>query len=343
MKVNKNKSQIKKVKSISLALQGGGSHGAFTWGVLDRLIEEASIRIEEISATSAGAMNAAVLNYGYSKGGVELGKKLLESFWKKISFISAFSPVQSNVFEKFMGVNSVNANPMFQAADMLRHLFSPYQLNFLDVNPLRDILNETIDFEELKDIKKIKLFVNATNIKTGKLKVFKCEEITDKVLLASACLPYVMQTVTIEGEKYWDGGFSGNPALSPLIYDTKATDIVIVQIIPFHFEENPLNIPEIIDRVNEISFNTALIKDVNGIMSVNELVASKEIKTLDYRKINVHLIGNEEILTSLGRASKLNADWQFLTYLRDAGRQTAEDWLKQHYDNLGKESTIVLP
>lgn len=341
MKVNKTKPISRKVKDISLALQGGGSHGAFTWGVLERLLEEDSINITEITATSAGAMNAVILNYGFSKGGKELAKKLLESFWKKISFISALSPVQPSVFEKFMGVTSPTANPMFQAADMLRHLFSPYQLNFLDVNPLRDILNEIVDFDELKKISKIKLFINATNIKNGKLRVFKCNEITDKVLLASACLPYIAQTVTIDNDKYWDGGFSGNPALSPLIYDSKTSDIVVVQIIPFHFDETPINIPEIIDRVNEISFNNALLKEVDGITSVNELIENNDIKNkLSYRKINLHLIGNEEIITSLGRASKLNADWQFLTYLRDAGRQTAEDWINQNHDKIGKETTF---
>ncbi len=344
MKVKKKKEIHATVKkSLSLALQGGGAHGAFTWGVLDRLLEEENINIDAISATSAGAMNAAVFIYGLSKGGKETAKKLLEEFWKKVSISMSLSPMQANFFDKMMGMNAVGASPFIQAADMMRHFFSPYQLNFFDVNPLRDILNEIINFEELHKNNKIKLFVNATNLKTGKIKVFKCEEIDTKVLLASACLPYVAQTVVIDGEKYWDGGFSGNPALSPLIYDTKTSDVVIVQVTPFYLEETPTSIPDIIDRANEISFNTALIKEMKGIEIMNDLISRSQLKEeVQYRAIRLHMIGNEEIMSTFGRTSKMNADWDFLLYLKEVGRQAAEDWLEKQYENVGNKSTYSL-
>ncbi len=344
MKVKKKKEvHAKEKKSISLALQGGGAHGAFTWGVLDRLVEEDNINIEAISATSAGAMNATVFVYAYAKGGKVLVKKLLEEFWKKVSISASLSPMQPNFFDKVMGMNAVGAAPFAQAADMMRHFFSPYQLNILDINPLRDILNEVIDFDELHKINNIKLFVNATNLKTGKIKVFKCEEINNKVLLASACLPYVAHTVVIDGEKYWDGGFSGNPALSPLIYDSKTSDIVIVQVTPFYLEETPTSIPDIIDRANEISFNTALIKEMKGIEIMNDLITKNKLKDdMHYRAIRVHLVGNEEIMATFGRTSKLNADWDFLQYLKEVGRQAAEDWLEKQYESVGVKSTYSL-
>ncbi len=340
MKVKKKKEvHANEKKSISLALQGGGAHGAFTWGVLDRLVEEENINIEAISATSAGAMNATVFVYGLAKGGKDMAKKLMEDFWKKVS-ISMSLPMQANFFDKMMGMTAVGGSPLVQAADMMRHFFSPYQLNFFDVNPLRDILNEVVNFKELHKNNKIKLFVNATNLKTGKIKVFKCEEIDTKVLLASACLPYVAQTVVIDGEKYWDGGFSGNPALSPLIYDSNTADIVIVQVIPFYLEETPTSIPDIIDRANEISFNTALIKEVKGIEIMNDLITKNKLKDdMHYRAIRVHLVGNEEIMATFGRTSKMNADWDFLQYLKEVGRQAAEDWLEKQYANVGVKSS----
>jgi NTE family protein len=344
MKVKKKKEVHAKVKkSLSLALQGGGAHGAFTWGVLDRLIEEENIQIDAISATSAGAMNAAVFVYGNAKGGKELAKKLMEDFWKKVSIAASLSPMQSTFFDKMMGMNAVGASPFAQAADMMRHFFSPYQLNFFDVNPLKDILNEVIDFNELHKINNIKLFVNATNLKTGKIKVFKCDEIDNKVLLASACLPYIAQTVVIDGEKYWDGGFSGNPALSPLIYDSKTSDIVIVQVTPFYLEETPTSIPDIIDRANEISFNTALIKEMKGIEIMNDLITKNKLKDdKHYRVIRVHMVGNEEIMATFGRTSKMNAEWDFLLYLKEVGRQAAEDWLEKQYESVGVKSTYSI-
>lgn len=341
MKVKKKHVQATESKSISLALQGGGAHGAFTWGVLDRLAEEKNITIDSITATSAGAMNATVFLYGLHKGGPAEAKSLLEKFWHKVSYAASLTPAQPNFLDKMMGITDVNMSPMFQAMDMMRHVFSPYQLNYLDINPLRDILNELIDFEVFRKIKSPKLFVNATKLQSGKMRVFPISEITNKALLASACLPYIAQTVVIDGEKYWDGGFSGNPALAPLIYNTQSSDIVIVQVTPFELDEVPTSIPDIIDRANEISFNTSLIKETKGIEILNDLIIQNKLKEdLHYRVIRLHMINNPEIMSSLGRTSKMNADWSFLCYLRDVGRQATEDWLENSYQKVGKESSV---
>jgi NTE family protein len=327
-------------KTISLALQGGGAHGAMTWGVLERLSEEENISIDSISATSAGAMNATVFAYGMANGGSEKAKELLETFWRKVSASVSLSPMQTNFFDKMMGLSQGAVSPVAHAADMMRHLFSPYQFNFLDINPLQEIINEVIDFDDLHKKNKINLFINATNLRTGKIKIFKSQEINTKALMASACLPYVSQTVVIDDERYWDGGFSGNPALSPLIYQSNNSDIVIVQVTPFNMDDIPTSIPEIIDRANEISFNTALIKELKGIEIMNDLITRNKLKDdCHYRTIRTHMIGNEDIMSALGRTSKMNADWEFLKYLKELGRQAAEDWIEKEYPKVGDKSS----
>lgn len=328
---------------INLALQGGGSHGAFTWGVLERLSQDDRIEIESISATSAGAMNASIFAYGMIVGGAVGARELLEKFWRQVSDSMRMSPLQPSFFEKMMGINDVNFSPMFKAVDFMRCVFSPYQLNFWDVNPLREILNDLIDFEVLRSKSKIKLFVNATNLTTSKIRVFSLDDLSDKALLASACLPYIAQTVTIDDEKYWDGGFSGNPSLSPLINNSDISDILVVRIVPFNDDETPTTMPEIIDRVNEISFSNSFFQEVKAIQIVNSNIESMKQKRIGhYRPIRLHQIANDEIIGSLGRTSKLNADWEFLTYLKDVGSQTANDWLENNLSKIGKSSTFVI-
>jgi NTE family protein len=335
-------------KTISLALQGGGAHGAFTWGVLDRLLEENNLHINAISATSAGAMNAAVMISGLANNNRDKAKEMLEQFWRKVSINLNFNPMQNQFWENTLGLSgsgnfSANFSPVFQAVDFIRQMLSPYQFNFWDINPLRDIINETINFDKINKQNNIKFFVNATNVKTSKIRIFSLGEINDKVLLASSCLPYLSQSIPIDDEHYWDGGFSGNPSLSSLIRNTDSSDVVIIQIIPLINEEIPTKVPEIIDRVNEISFNTALIKEIEGIKTVNKLIQELEIKnTKNYRIIRLHSIKNELILSSLGRISKMNADWDFLVYLKDVGRQAADDWLKTNYSNIGHKQTLTI-
>ncbi len=214
-------------KPADKALQGGGAHGAFTWGVLDRLLEEERIAIEGISATSAGAMNAAVFTYGYALGGRDGAKKALAGFWRRISQAAAQGPLQPSWLDKMMGNHSLQFSPAFVMADLMTRLFSPYELNPLNRNPLKDVLEASVDFEALRESDcPIKLYLSATNVRTGKVKVFERHEICADRVLASGCLPFMFQAVEIEGEHYWDGGYMGNPAIFPLIYGCESSDVV---------------------------------------------------------------------------------------------------------------------
>ena len=326
-------------KVINLALQSGGAHGAFTWGVLDRLLEEEHLTIEGITATGAGAMNAAVFGYGIING-KESARELLELFWRKISHAASLSPFHPTIVDKMMGNIRLDFSPGFVALDYITRIFSPAQLNLFDINPFRDLLEESIDFKALRASTKIKLFVNATNVRTGKIKVFGNNELTTDMLLAAACMPYIFKTIEIDGEYYWDGGFSGYPGIAPLLYNCKATDTVIVQINPLVTEEIPLKAPDILDRVNEINFNGSLMNEMRSIDLVNRMLERGELKNSHYRTVHFHMIEALDILMTMGRSSKMNADWDFLTYLKDTGRQAANDWLDSHYDDIGKLSSL---
>jgi NTE family protein len=328
------------VKALNLALQGGGAHGAFTWGVLDRILEEDKLAIDGISATSAGAMNAALLVYGMEMGGKQEARKLLENFWKRISQAAAMTPLQPSIFDKMMGMRDFTLSPTFAAMEFMTRLFSPYQLNVFDINPFRDLLDEMIDYKALRQAKSIKLFVNATNVLTGKVRVFKGSEMTLDMLLASSCLPFLFKTVEIDGAPYWDGSYSGNPALFPLVYDCSSKDILIVQVNPIHVQQVPISAHDILDRVNEISFNTTLMREVRAIAFVSKLIQQGKVSEEEYRHIKVHVVEAEEIMAGLGHSSKFNADWEFLRHLKDVGRQAAEDWLHKHYDKIGRESSV---
>lgn len=327
-------------KSINLALQGGGAHGAFTWGVLDRLLEEESLEIEAMTGTSAGAMNGVLVAYGTAMGGPYKAKKLLESFWRKISSAAIFSPIQPTLMDKFFGNNDMAFSPAVYALDFMTKMFSPYQFNLFNVNPLRDVLSELVDFRELRQRAGMKLFVNATNVRTGKIKIFSHKELTVDMLLASACLPFLYKAVEIDGESYWDGGYSGNPALYPLFYECSTKDIMLVQINPINIDEVPTRPEEIMDRVNEISFNATLMREMRAISFVTKLIKGGNISEKEYKDIHIHIIEAEEVMDGLGRNSKLNADWDFLNHLKETGRQAAEDWLNANYNKIGKESTI---
>ena len=249
---------------VDLALQGGGSHGAFTWGVLDRLLEEPWIKIEAISGTSAGAMNAAVLVDGWSRGGADGARAALDTYWRHVSRAAAFSPLQRSPLERLMGRWTLDTSPAYLAIDLMSRVFSPYDLNPMGFNPLRQILAESIDFERLA-ASPIKLFITATNVHTGRGRIFRNGQITPDVLLASACLPTMFQAVEIDGEAYWDGGFAGNPTITPLVRESDAHDTILVQINPRERLNTPRTAGDILDRLNEISFNSPLMKELRMI------------------------------------------------------------------------------
>ncbi|MCA3654662.1 MAG: patatin-like phospholipase family protein [Methylobacterium sp.] len=324
---------------IDLALQGGGSHGAFSWGVLDRLMEEDWLIIEGISGTSAGAMNAAVLASGFAKGGAEGARLSLEAFWRKVSEGARFSPFQRSPLDVLMGRWSLDRSPMFLATDMMSRVFSPYDLNPMGTNPLAGILSAIIDFEALSK-GPIKLFVTATNVHTGRGRVFRNPELTVDVLLASACLPSMFQAVEIDGEKYWDGGYSGNPTMAPLIRECASQDTLLVQINPISRDETPRSASDIISRLNEISFNAVLIKELRAMALLRKLDYVEDSEGARMAAMRVHRIASP-VMNDLGYSSKLNAEWAFLTMLRDEGRRTADLFLQQHGDDLGHRETTI--
>ena len=325
---------------IDLALQGGGAHGAFTWGVLDRLLEEDWLQIEGISGTSAGSMNAAVLADGFLAGGRDGARSALEGFWSHVSEAARYSPFQRGPLDVLMGRWTLDHSPMFIAMDLASRLFSPYDLNPGGHNPLAEILAERIDFARLGQ-SPIKLFITATNVRTGRGRVFRNNELTPEVLLASACLPTMFQAVEIDGEPYWDGGYSGNPTLTPLVRECAASDTIIVPINPVERPGTPRSARDILNRLNEISFNATAIKELRMIALLKQVAPQGDSEGAVWASMRIHRISNDEMV-ELGYSSKLNAEWAFLTMLRDRGRASADAFLESHADDLGKRSTLDL-
>lgn len=330
------------LKKINVALQGGGSHGAFTWGVLDRLLEEEELEIEAISATSAGAMNAVAMAYGISIGGRSGAKEKLDEFWREISIAGhLYSPVRPTPWERWFSGTSSETNATFALFEAVTRVWSPYQLNPFNFNPLADVLERVIDFERLNYCNKAtRLYVSATNVRSGKIRVFGNQELTASAVLASACLPYIFQAVEIDGEHYWDGGYMGNPALFPLIYNSSSRDVVIVHINPLERAEVPKLASEIFDRINEISFNSSLMREMRAIAFVTRLIDEGALDSNRYSRMLIHAIHSDADVAGRGVASKLNPDWSFITDLKEAGRRRASEWLAQHFGSLGKQSTI---
>jgi len=325
---------------VDLALQGGGAHGAFTWGVLDRLLEESWITIEGISGTSAGAMNAAVLADGMARDGVSGARAALEGFWRMVSDAAQLSPLRRSPLDVLLGRWTLDYSPVFIFMDVMSRLVSPYELNPHGENPLRSILDHCIDFEHLAQ-SPIKLFVTATNVHTGRARVFRNNDITPDALLASACLPTLFQAVEIDGESYWDGGYSGNPTITPLIRECRSNDTILVQINPIERENTPRSARNILNRLNEISFNSVLLKELRMIALLHKLSISGKGEGARWADMRMHRISSKALL-SLGYSSKLNAEWQFLCMLRDQGRASADQFLSLKGDDLGQKSSLDL-
>jgi NTE family protein len=326
-------------KIVNLALQGGGSHGAFTWGVLDRLLEESGLEFEGITGTSAGAVNAVVLVDGLAAGGREGAREALRAYWQKLSALSASSPLAPSFIDK--------ANPsyglehsLFTFLEPTIYFASPYQLNPLDFNPFRDLLAQTINFDRVRKQAAVKLFLCATNVQTAKVKIFHGKEIEVSHLLASTCLPLLMQAVEVDGEFYWDGGYSGNPALFPLLYDCETPDILMVHITPAERPGVPITSPAIMNRMQEISFNTALIREMRTIAYLNKQIDDGRLD--GRRRSLVHLIEAEDLIRGFSWSSRLNSDWKFVLHLHEMGRVRADQWLAANFDRLGQDSTVDL-
>ncbi|MCL2829742.1 MAG: patatin-like phospholipase family protein [Betaproteobacteria bacterium] len=328
---------------VDLALQGGGAHGAFTWGVLDRLLEEEWLRFEGISGTSAGAMNAAVLAHGFTEGGAQGARTALERFWFRVSEAGTFSPFQRTPLDRWMGRWTLDHSPFFLALDMMARAVSPYLMNPKGINPLRSILEDSVDFSHLPD-SPIKLFITATNVRTGRGRVFRNSELNADVLLASACLPTMFQAIEIDGDPYWDGGYSGNPTITPLVRESNSEDIILVQINPVERPGTPRMAHEIQNRLNEVSFNAVLLKELRMIGLLHRIVRrmpGAEGESERWSAMRIHRIA-DEVMISLGSTSKLNTEWAFLTMLRDTGRRAAANFLVEHGGALGRKSSFEL-
>ncbi len=332
----------RKRRTLNLALQGGGAHGAFTWGVLDRLLEEDVLDVEAITGTSAGAMNAAMVACGFVENGPEGAREKLDTYWKRVSDLGKYSPFQRTFLDKITDNWSLDQSPGFAFADVMTRVVSPYQTNPFNLNPLRDLLEELIDFDCLNRTDMIKVFVSATNVRTGRIKVFRNGELSLDAILASACLPFMFQTVEIDGEGYWDGGYMGNPALYPLFYNCTSPDILIVQVNPITRPEIPKTARGILNRVNEITFNSSLLREMRAIDFVTRLIDDGKLSPDEYKRLYLHRITGTEDLAAVTSSSKMNTEWAFLCHLRDLGREAADDWLQTHLNDVGKRSSVDL-
>ncbi|MEL6586291.1 MAG: patatin-like phospholipase family protein [Pseudomonadota bacterium] len=334
--------QAHHTKAINLALQGGGSHGAFTWGVLDRMFEEDALWIEAISGTSAGAMNAVVAAQGMYDDGAAGARVALEAFWHKISVAGQSSPIKRTPLDVWMGSWSLDNSPGYVMMDLVNRMASPYDLNPLGINPLRDLVEDFIDFRKIAGEEDMGLFISATNVETGRARVFHRHEITLDVVMASACLPQLFKAVEIDGVPYWDGGYMGNPVLFPFIDHSPSPDILIVQINPLKRPGTPTRARDIQNRINEITFNGSLLRDLRAIDLVDRLLDEGALKEGRYRKMYLHMIDGCDDMLELEASSKMNSEWAFLTHLRDIGRHHADRWLTQHFADIEERSTLIL-
>jgi NTE family protein len=327
-------------KLVNLALQGGGSHGAFTWGVLDRLLEEEALHFEGITGTSAGAVNAVVLADGLAAGGREGARDALRVYWQKVSALSARGIFRPSSIDKKNPDFGLEHSSGFYFFEPMTYFASPYQMNPLNYNPFKDLLAEAINFERVRRQTALKLFLCATNVQKAKVKIFPGKELRVEHILASTCLPLLMQTVEVDGEYYWDGSYAGNPAIFPLVYDCDSRDILMVHITPAERPGVPTTSPAIMNRMQEISFNTSLIREMRMIASYNKLIEQGRMR--GGKVMLLHVIEAEEFIRAFSWTSRLNADWDFLHHLHNMGRARADQWLEANFDRLGIESTVDL-
>lgn len=326
-------------KQLNLALQGGGSHGAFTWGVLDRLLEQKDLQIIGVSGTSAGAVNAACLTYGLIKGGNEGARAVLSEFWKKNSDSQRLSLIQPSYIDKMFSKGNIDHNPFFKAFTLMTMSCSPYEWNPNHLNPLRDLLLNVIDFDAIQNDQAHKIFLTATNIRTSKVKIFDNPEVSADSVCASACLPQFFQAVEIGGELYWDGGYIGNPAMFPLFQNTHCKDLMLIQVDSINWTIAPTRIADIVNRATDISFNSSLMREMRAINFVSQIIDKGFDDNGSLVRTNIHYISPGDMLNPFNSSSKLNVSWDWLTFLRDAGRAQADAWIEANYQTIGVKSS----
>ncbi len=333
-------------KRINLALQGGGAHGAFTWGVLDHLLSDERIGIEGISGTSAGAVNAVMLADGLTRGGRAEAQKRLADFWKAASSSGNLPALQRAVTERLLSFTPLEGTPVQAWFDTLSRYFSPYDVNPLNINPLKDLIERFVDFDALRANAALQIFISATNVQTGRVRVFPREKITADAVMASACLPHLFRAVEIDGVPYWDGGYLGNPVIFPFFRSTATEDVLVVQINPLIRRGTPMSSSEIINRINEITFNSSLIGEYRAIDFVARLIDQGKLPRGtgpgQYRRINVHRIVLDRFGTHFDSFSKLSTDYDFFEMLHVSGKRAARRFLDEHFDSIGVKSTVDL-
>ncbi len=327
-------------KPISLALQGGGAHGAYTWGVLDAILEDGRLAIEAVTGASAGSMNAVVLVDGWLEGGADGARRKLAEFWRKVSPDGGLSEGQRQVFDGLLGFWSQASQPFAAWTRAWQGSFSPYD-TLVDINPLRETLTGTVDFARLRGAD-IRLFVAATSVWTGKIRLFETAELEADHVMASACLPTLFRAVEIDGEPFFDFFYSGNTEIYTLFYHAHCDDVLLVQINPIERHETPRDAAEIQNRLTEINFNSGLLRELRVIDFVARLIDEGKISDEDYKRVLMHRIGGDGALEEFSASSRMSADWDFFQRLRDIGRKAAQDWLVRHYDDLGQRSTLDL-
>lgn len=350
---NNQTSDVKQVKSasaqkndgkkrISIAVQGGGAHGAFSWGVLDRLLEQDDLVIEGLSGTSAGGMNAICVAQGITEGGNQRARSLLKEYWNLISEKGKASIFKPGILDRLQGKYTMHHSPGFVMFDFLSKLFSPYQLNPLGVDPLKEVVEKLFNFDVLKREDAVKVFLAATHVYTGKLKIFANKDLKTEAVLATACLPTIHAAVMVDGEYYWDGGFIGNPAVFPLIDNCETADIMLLKLNPTHRCKLPTTAVEIGDRLNEITNNTSILREMRAVRFITKLIDDGLIPPNTLKRLHIHMIEDEIAFQDLGWSSKLNTDPSFFEHLFTAGRKAADTWIQKNYDRIGHESTFDL-
>jgi NTE family protein len=333
-------------KRINLALQGGGAHGAFTWGVLEQILSDERLVVEGISGTSAGAVNAVMFADGMARGGREEAIKRLSDFWRSVSNNGNLPPLQRAVIERFMSFIPLEGTPMQAWFDMMSRYFSPYDFNPLNINPLKDLFERFVDFDALRAYNDLQLFISATNVQTGRVRIFRREKISAEAVMASACLPLLFRAVEIDGVPYWDGGYLANPVIFPFFGSTKTEDVIVVQINPLMRQATPTSANEIMNRINEITFNSSLLAEYRAIEFVARLIDQGRLPRGtgpgQYRRVNVHRIVLDRFGTHLDASSKVSTDYGFFEQLYTNGKRTARRFLDDHFDDIGVRSTVDL-
>ncbi|NBT85371.1 MAG: patatin-like phospholipase family protein [Alphaproteobacteria bacterium] len=326
-------------KKVALALQGGGAHGAFAWGVADRLLEDGRFDIEGVSGTSAGGMNAASIIQGLIKGGTEGARATLKDYWRSMSELSKkISPYSLNPIDKANKYYNLDHSLGFLMMGKLQEHFSPYDLNPSNKNPFGDFVKGFFDFATIRESTERRIFLGTTHVKSGKIKIFTNKDICSDVLMASACLPFMFQAVQVDGEYYWDGGFIANPAIFPLISECSTSDIIVVQLTKTYREELPKTKADIVDRLKEITYNGCLVREMRAIYFITKLIDDGKIKEGTMKRMNMHMIKNEDSFKNLNLSSALNTDWDFLMMLHNEGRKAADRWINDHYDDVGSKT-----